>query len=206
MGIVYVVTNPAMPDMVKIGRTTRTIEERLRSLDTTGVPVPFECVGAWEFEDPVKVEASLHKAFADRRVRKTREFFRIRADQPIAILETFGAKDVTPQDDIVDEKNAADDRASLEVARSRRERFRLDAAEIKPGTILESVWDDDGDITCTVAEDGRQVEFEGKVMSLSAAAKTVLHAKGKIWKAVSGPDSWRYRGKTLTEIRDEKQS
>ena len=40
--IVYLLTNPVMPDLVKIGRTTN-LEERLRSLSThSGVPVPFE--------------------------------------------------------------------------------------------------------------------------------------------------------------------
>ncbi|MDB2668780.1 GIY-YIG nuclease family protein [Alphaproteobacteria bacterium] len=39
---VYILTNPTIPDLVKIGRTTN-LEERLRSLSShTGVPVPFE--------------------------------------------------------------------------------------------------------------------------------------------------------------------
>ena len=42
-GIVYVLTNPAMPRMVKIGRTGREIGARLSDLYTTGVPLPFEC-------------------------------------------------------------------------------------------------------------------------------------------------------------------
>ena len=94
MGIVYVITNPEMPGLVKIGHTSQTIEQRLRDLDKTGVPVPFECVAAWEFEDAPGVENTLHQAFADRRVRQSREFFRVSPGQPIAILERFGAKDI----------------------------------------------------------------------------------------------------------------
>ena len=41
MGIVYVITNSAMPGFVKIGKTDRTIQERLRDLDKTNIPVPF---------------------------------------------------------------------------------------------------------------------------------------------------------------------
>ena len=38
-GIIYVLTNPAMPDMVKIGKTNQDLQERLKQLtgDLTGV-------------------------------------------------------------------------------------------------------------------------------------------------------------------------
>lgn len=43
-GIVYLLTNPAMPGLVKIGMTERdSMDARLRELYSTGVPVPFEC-------------------------------------------------------------------------------------------------------------------------------------------------------------------
>lgn len=43
-GIVYVLTNPAMPGLVKIGMTTRSdIDARMKELYSTGVPVPFDC-------------------------------------------------------------------------------------------------------------------------------------------------------------------
>lgn len=42
-GIVYVLSNPAMPGLVKIGKTTRgSVDARLSELYSTGVPVPFE--------------------------------------------------------------------------------------------------------------------------------------------------------------------
>lgn len=43
-GIVYVLKNPAMPGLVKIGITTRAeVHIRMTELYTTGVPLPFEC-------------------------------------------------------------------------------------------------------------------------------------------------------------------
>ena len=204
MGIVYVLTNPVMPGLVKIGNTkeAETIEQRLRDLDKTGVPVPFECIAAWEFENYDIVEKALHRAFDAHRVRKSREFFRISPDSVIVLLETFGEKDVTPGDDIVavDEKNAEDDRASLKAARSRREKFRFRMAGIETGATLTSIWDNE--VTCTV-EDGDRVSLNGETLSLSAAAVLVINDKGKTWKSASGPDSWKYNGKTLTELRDE---
>ena len=42
-GIVYVLSNRAMPGLVKIGMTTRhELDARLKELYTTGVPVPFD--------------------------------------------------------------------------------------------------------------------------------------------------------------------
>ena len=50
MGIVYVLSNPAFDDYVKIGRTNN-LDRRLRELDTTSVPLPFRCVYAVEVDD-----------------------------------------------------------------------------------------------------------------------------------------------------------
>ena len=41
--IVYILINQSMPDYVKIGKTSTTVEERMRSLSShSGVPLPFE--------------------------------------------------------------------------------------------------------------------------------------------------------------------
>ena len=95
-GIVYVLTNPAMPGLVKIGQTTNEITNRLNELNTTGVPFPFECLFACEVDDCKLVENSLHKAFYPYRVNPRREFFEIDPDQAIVILRLFAKKDVTP--------------------------------------------------------------------------------------------------------------
>ena len=42
LSVVYVLTNPAMPGLVKIGRTDQDdANTRIAQLYTTGVPVPF---------------------------------------------------------------------------------------------------------------------------------------------------------------------
>jgi len=95
-GIVYVLTNPAMPGLVKIGQTTNEITNRMNELNTTGVPFPFDCLFACEVDDCKLVENSLHKAFYPYRVNPKREFFEIDPDQAIVILRLFAKRDVTP--------------------------------------------------------------------------------------------------------------
>ena len=41
--IVYVLTNESMEGLVKIGRTSTGVEQRIRELDNTSVPLPFQC-------------------------------------------------------------------------------------------------------------------------------------------------------------------
>jgi len=84
--IIYVLVNEAMPGYVKIGRTTN-LEQRIRSLDTTSVPLPFECIYACRVVNSAVVERHLHDAFLDHRVRSSREFFEISADRVISALK-----------------------------------------------------------------------------------------------------------------------
>ena len=74
-GSVYVLTNPAMPKMVKIGKTTRDVELRLADLYSTGVPLPFECEYAAKVKDVDKTEKAFHTAFEPSRVNPKKYFF-----------------------------------------------------------------------------------------------------------------------------------
>lgn len=91
-GIVYVLSNPWMPGLVKIGKTTSTrLKARMQNLYSTGVPAPFKVefscsLGLGDYSD---VEAALHNAFANQRVNKNREFFQIEPERVIPLLEIF---------------------------------------------------------------------------------------------------------------------
>ena len=94
-GAVYVLTNPAMPNMIKIGKRTRNLELRLADLYSTGVPLPFECEYAAKVKDVDKTEKAFHTAFSPNRVNPKREFFNIDPEQAI-VLELMAIEDVTP--------------------------------------------------------------------------------------------------------------
>ena len=85
-GCVYILTNPSMPGLIKIGKTTGTAQERADELYTTGVPVPFS-VDYWiPCEEPELFEFILHTVFRKQRINKNREFFRCSTDE---VLEWF---------------------------------------------------------------------------------------------------------------------
>jgi hypothetical protein len=75
-GFVYVLGNPSMPDIVKIGRTDRSPHQRAVELSAvTGVPKPFSVELYVEVENPMEVERLTHEHFALFRVSDKREFF-----------------------------------------------------------------------------------------------------------------------------------
>ena len=123
-GIVYLLTNEAMPGFVKIGNTTRKDPRvRIDELYNTSVPVSFECVLAVRVENPAEIEGALHKAFASNRINSNREFFQIEPDQPAAILDmliSMGNEDVTPTVNEANRSIPENERKTSETMRRRR--------------------------------------------------------------------------------------
>ncbi len=193
--VVYLLTNPTIPDLVKIGRTTD-LEQRMRQLSThSGVAVPFECFYACAVNDGLAVEKALHEAFGDHRINPKREFFRISPARIQAILRLFEVKDETPTSEIVEDKEELE---ALHREQSRRGRFRFDLVGIQPGATLLFLKDET--VTAQVFDD-RKIVFEGEVTSTSNAARTVLHRMGLKWSQVQGPAYWTFDGETLDERR-----
>jgi len=98
LNIVYVLTNSAMPGLVKIGYTTQDdANSRIAQLYTTGVPVPFELQYACKVQNAEEVEKALHVAFSPQRINPKREFFKIESEQAIAILKLLHTEDATAE-------------------------------------------------------------------------------------------------------------
>jgi hypothetical protein len=76
IGFVYVLSNSAMPGIVKVGRTAKLAEDRAKELHDTGVPVPFDVEFRAATSHPKAVEQEAHTILASCRVTAKREFFR----------------------------------------------------------------------------------------------------------------------------------
>src|SRR5690242_11672064 len=92
-GFVYILINPSMPGLLKIGRTQRPTRDRLRELQRTGVPTPFEVAYELFSERSDEIENALHQRFEAFRVNPKREFFRVPLREVIASLVGLGQAD-----------------------------------------------------------------------------------------------------------------
>ena len=193
-GIVYILTNPAMDGYVKIGQTEN-LPRRLRELDNTSTPLPFECVFAMEVEDANMVETRLHDAFADRRTRTTREFFEINPERVVSALRLTNGTEVTPSEDIVEDDES---RRALTRTNKMRDAFNFSMVSIPPGTILEYIHD--SSITCEVL-DNKQILFNGSETTLSGATRTLYQEGGSSRIAFAGPRYWCFDGESMSERR-----
>ena len=200
-GIVYLLTNPVMPGLVKIGMTAQEdIDKRMKELYTTGVPVPFECQFACKVKkgDCAKIEKALHKAFAPQRINANREFFRIQVEQAKAILALFHHTDVTEEvsDEIENDLTDDDKAASVNVKKSRPS-LNFFEMGMQKGDILE--WKDDPSITVTILSE-RRISYKGEEISISALSAKL---KGYNVKHIAPGPHWLYKDKLLSDIYDE---
>lgn len=76
-GLIYVLLNPHMPGVLKIGQTRRSSDERARELSRpTGVPASFEVIHDVVVSDALAAENEIHSALSHARVNAAREFFK----------------------------------------------------------------------------------------------------------------------------------
>ena len=161
--IIYILTNPVMPDLVKIGKTGD-LEKRVRSLSGhTGVPVPFEVYYACTVKNASEVEKGIHDGVGDHRINSKREFFRISPERVVSILKLLELQNITPSDDYVESQ---EEQKSLNKERVKREHFKFSSVDIPVEAIL--TFSRDENVTATVIND-KAVKFEGEDMSLSRA-------------------------------------
>jgi hypothetical protein len=193
-----------MPGLVKIGRTTTSVKQRISELNQpAGIPLPFTCYYAARVEDCVKVERKLHEAFGDHRVRDKREFFRLSPHRAQAALELAALEDVTPREEIIDDYP---EDAAMGLIRETKRRVlpTFSQYQIPIGSLLQLT--KNSEITAVV--DGeRTVLFNGESVALSAAALSALRSMGYDWKSAHGAAYWEFQGETIWDrgerLRDD---
>lgn len=82
IGHVYILSNPALDGIIKIGHTKR-VDPELRAAElssSTSIPLPFKVEVSWLVENPELCESKIHRHLDFCRVSKDREFFRISHD------------------------------------------------------------------------------------------------------------------------------
>lgn len=197
--IVYILSNAAMPGLLKIGKTTQAdVNVRMGQLYTTGVPVPFECVYAIEVSDCSKVEFALHTAFGPNRVNPNREFFKIEAEQAIAIMKLLDQRDITPQISRSLNENVTQAEKDSGSKLIRRPNMNFVEMGIPVGSILTF---NDG-VTTVKVESDKKVLYKEQSVTLTKVTREIL---GLDYSVQPSP-LWTFDGKLLKQIYEDTYS
>lgn len=93
-GHIYILSNPTMPGLLKIGYTDRTPEDRARELHTTATPAPFVVEFAVKLlGNTFEIEQGIHNYLQQYRFDKKREFFRIDLQEAANQIADFIVKE-----------------------------------------------------------------------------------------------------------------
>ncbi len=197
MTIYYLLTNRAMPGLVKIGQTNKTVNQRIKALYSTGVPTPFVCQYAVEVPSNNKenYEKLMHDALDTLRYNPDREFFEIPVDDAISLMKMipgtplpFPSTETRPIAFGLGEEISPDDLQT----KKQRPQFRFSMIGLKVGDPV--AYRDDISVVAVVCDD-KNVMYNETKMSLSKAAKIIGGSD------VSGPRMWKYHGEILDNIR-----
>ena len=191
-GYIYIMTNPALHDMVKIGYATD-VELRRQQLSTTALPYEYEVYATYEtpgaLEDK-KLHRMIDRLNPDLRVSKNREFFIMTPEEAYELLESIATISGT-RDKLIRTKQIA---AKKQIIRKPPINF------IKCGIPIgaELICTEDDNIRVTVYNE-RKVLYNDEITSLSAITDKM---KGH---ATQGPAYFTYQGRLLTEIARDTQ-
>lgn len=187
--IIYILTNEAMPDYVKIGFTHGSVEERIRQLDRTGVLLPFEIYYAANVENAEQDEKWLHSIFGDRRARDNREFFKMNPEYAVLALKRIAIEEVHIDSGLTHEQEK-----EVDEVKERRARFHFANFGIPVGSKL--TFTRDPNIIAEVMENDK-IMIDGEVDSLSGFAMKLLGYK----RRPQGTLYFKYEDEILDERR-----
>lgn len=155
-----------MPEYIKIGFTHGDVKERIKQLDRTGVPLPFEIYYAATVGDAQREEKWLHSIFADRRARDTREFFKMNPEYAALALMR-----VEVREEKIDSGLTKEQEKEVDDVKERRSRFHFAQYGIPLGSTL--TFTRDSNVIAEVVENDK-IKIGDKVNSLSGFAMELL--------------------------------
>ncbi len=84
-GFIYILSNPSMPNLYKVGLTTNSVKQRIQELNSTGVPRSFHLAKKYEIREDklLAVERHAHRKLTAKGLHHGKEFF----EGPIHVVE-----------------------------------------------------------------------------------------------------------------------
>lgn len=203
-GKIYILTNDAMPDYIKIGFTAADdVETRMRQLDTTSLPLPFRLHACIEVENAQQLEKLAHDVFTSQRARASREFFLMEPETAVRYLKAISLNDSSAKWIASDQKMIDDTGRHLgetQVVKPKRPNFTFSAADVPMGSKIQFVRDSSF-VAEVVSE--TEVEFEGQVIRLSPLTRLIFQRLGTVNSsgAYAGPDYFTFEDEILSDRR-----
>jgi hypothetical protein len=203
-GKIYILTNDAMPDFIKIGFTAADdVVTRMRQLDTTGLPLPFRLHACVEVENAQQLERLAHEVFATHRARPTREFFSMEPETAVKYLRAVSMNDpaarwIAANQQMIDEtgKQVSEDQVNV----PRLTNFTFSSAAVPVGSVVAFIREPE--FTATVVSD-TEVEFEGELTKLSPLTRELMNriGAGNASGAYAGPQYFTFEEELLSDRR-----
>ncbi len=195
MGYIYIMTNPALHDMVKIGYATD-VETRRQQLSTTALPYEYEVYATYETSGNLE-DKKLHKMIdnlnPDLRVSKNREFFVMSPEDAYELLEAIAVISGS-QDKLKRVKIAKSSKVSQTIRRPAIDFYKCG---LKDGDQL--VCTEDPSLVVTVKGE-HKVLYGDEITSLTAIMRKI-----KGYKNIAGPSYFTHKGEPLTDIAARTQ-
>jgi hypothetical protein len=190
IGFIYIMSNPAYPDSLKIGQTGRDPEERRKDLGSTGVLEDFVLEYRALTEDYESLEKEIHKSLADSRVRADREFFKVSVPEAInTIREIAGDRIETDKVFYVSPEELK--RNEEEIRKQEEERLRIIDAKRKKVRLpnLGKHADKSVELVEFFVSEGDYVYPNQKIASISAPNRNIIEIcvmrNGRVYELIS---------------------
>lgn len=191
-GYIYIMTNPSLSNMVKIGYA-KDVEVRRKQLSTTALPTEYEIYATYETSGNLE-DKKLHKMIdnlnPDLRIAKNREFFIMSSEDAYELLESIAIISGTA----AKLKKVKD--TSKKQKKKKRPPVNFEKCNIPMGAKL--VYTEDPSIVVTVVSE-RKVQYGDEITSLSAIVEGI---KGG---SIQGTQYFTYKGKIVADIAEETQ-
>lgn len=202
VGAIYILVNPAFPDLVKIGYADD-VQKRMKTLNSnSGLPDPFHCYAIYKVKkrlEDLKLHSLIDTLDPSLRHSRNREFYEMNCSKAYAILSAIAQ--INGNEEQLIENPFSDnyfdsftEASSKSDSSPKNSNLKFSMIGIPVGSTL--VFSKDTSITCTTKDETNKVEYKGKIYTISKLAKTLLNVS-----SARGGSYFMYNGETLTDIR-----
>ena len=191
-GWVYVLSNPSIPNKVKVGWTKNRPESRAKELQSTGVPTPFKVETAMLFAKKAEqIEHKTHDILSRNRVSSNREWFdcdaSIAAGSILKAAEFFHEEVLTTdpvlltKDDILKAKRREEQKRVIQAQRKEAQKLREERLEwLEKRNVARKKAQEESRRQRRIAEEGAQTYEAEKANTNGSLIMRLFSFRGRI--------------------------